>query len=163
MTFTIEIETRRAAGSLLHHLPPPHDTVRRRASRAPQRVGLLCQLSVDRSTWLENSQILLSPPCTNRNSCKNGTSILRKTGPYTQQEEESKILGRCTLSLSIFSLPRSLALLIPDSPFLAGFCLFRSQMGGPPLGGNCIMDIPKATPTACSPPPLCHTPSSSLW
>lgn len=63
---TVKTETRRAAGSILHHLTrpttttiwPPHDTLMRRASRAPRRAGLACQLSIDMATWLKRHAFL---------------------------------------------------------------------------------------------------------
>lgn len=56
-----------------------------RVSKAPHRVRLVSQVSMDMRAWLENSHILLF--CTNRNACKNGVSISRKTRIHTSKKK----------------------------------------------------------------------------
>lgn len=173
---TMKIETRRAAGSILHHLTrptpttiwPPHDTVTRRASRAPRRVGLACQLSIDMATWLErdflSAQICKIRVCLclwKTGAHKNGKSIIRRAGNYMKQERNPGSCVDGSVNKIIPPLFPPISFFISVSLFLARFCVFRSQMGGPPLRGNCIINIPKATPTACF-SPLCHTLFSPL-
>lgn len=165
----MKIETRRAAGSILHHLTPPtHDRVTRGASRAPRRVGLACQLSIDMATWLKRDllSVQIGKICVcvclwKTGAHKIGNSVIRKTGTYMKQQRNpgSGVGGSDHLILP--PLPPPISFFISVSPFLARFCLFCSQMGGPPLRGNCIINIPKATPTACFSLPV--TPFSPLW
>lgn len=91
--------------------------------------------------------------CTNRNACKKCRFYFQedRDSHEARKKPKSWVDGPYNLEFS-----PSLIFCISDSPFLARFCLFCSQMGGPPLRGNCIINIPKATPTAYFPLSVTH-------
>lgn len=168
---TMKIETRRAAGSILHHLTrpttttiwPPHDTVTRRASRAPRRVGLACQLSIDMATWLErdflSAQICKIRVCLclwKTGAHKNGKSIIRRTGNYMKQERNP---GSC--------VDGSVNLIIPptfpsDIIFFFSFPIFGQILCVPLTDGRSTPQgklhhqYPKSNPHSLFFPSLSH-------
>lgn len=126
-----------------------------RVSKAPHRVGLVCQVSMDMSAWLDNSQILLFFSA----QIEMLVSISRKTGTNTKQEKNHTNPGWTHLIIKHFLPPSYFGFQTPHF-WPDSVCSAHRWEVHP--SGEIASSISQKQPPQPTPPSLSHTIFSPL-